>query len=45
MEQVNKLTKLTGLSETERKIETQKIVKNKSSIFQKDEMTKRNFYL
>lgn len=45
MEQVNKLKKLTGLSETERKIETAKIVKNKSSVFQKDEMTKRNFYL
>lgn len=45
MDQANKLQKLSGFTETERKIETTKIVKDKSSIFQKEEMTKRNFYL
>ena len=36
---------MEGLSEKEKKREMLKIMENKSSIFQKDEITKRNFYL
>ena len=33
------------MSESERKKHMLKILENKSSVFQKDEITKRNFYL
>ena len=39
------LKKLEHLDEITKKKEMMKIMENKSSIFQKDEITKRNFYL
>jgi len=40
-----KMKGLEGLSEAEKKKEMVKLLENKSSIYPKDEITKRNFYL
>jgi len=45
METKSKMKALEGLNEAEKKKEMVKLMENKSSIFQKDEITKRNFYL
>ena len=36
---------MEGLSDMEKKRKTINIIENKSSVFQKEEITKRNFYL
>lgn len=45
METNIKIKNLDGLPEAEKKREMMKIMENKSTIFQKEEITKRNFYL
>jgi len=41
----DKLKKMDGLSEIQKKKEKMKLIENKSSVFSKEEITKRNFYL
>ena len=36
---------MDGLSEIQKKKEKMKLIENKSSVFSKEEITKRNFYL
>lgn len=45
MDQIGKMQKLQGLSEDEKRVKMSKITKDTSSIYQRTEITKRNFYL